>query len=198
RTLALGLGQAMGANFFVARMLPVGAALAISAMPSSRLVHRGNAVTLLPLVVRACGVLASHAASRVDHRALLITCTAVHQCATAVWIGGLPQLWISLRSPDRARQAETARRFSRLGMIAVVALCASGVTMALRYIDSPAAMYGTSYGIMVAVKILFFLVLISIGAVNRKLVRSISRAGKLREAELAVTGGGERPGMLLR
>src|SRR5262249_60613764 len=143
RTLALGLGQAMGANFFVARMLPVGAALAISAMPSSRLVHRGNAVTLLPLVVRACGVLASHAASRIDHRALLITCTAVHQCATAVWIGGLPQLWISLRASDSVPQAEVARRFSRLAMIAVMALCASGGTMALAAIDSPPSLYRT-------------------------------------------------------
>jgi len=198
KSLGLGLAETVGADFFVAGMLTIGAAVAVAATSSRRLARPGNTLTLQSLVVLACGVLASHAASRVDHRALLITCTAVHQCATAVWIGGLPQLWINLRSPDRTRQAETARRFSRLAMIAVVALCASGVTMALRYIDSPAAMYGTSYGIMVAVKILFFLVLISIGAVNRKLVRSISRAGKLQEAELAVTGDGERPGMLLR
>ena len=197
-SLGLSLAETMGANFFIAGMLTIVAALAISAMPSSRLAHPGNTVTLLSLVVLACGVLASHAASRIDHRALLITCTAVHQCATAVWIGGLPQLWISLRAPDSGTQSGIARRFSRLAMIAVVALCASGVTMALRYIDSPAAMYGTSYGIMVAVKILFFLVLITIGAFNRKLVQSLSRVRAPSEPELQATPRGERSGMLLR
>ena len=197
-SLGLGLAQTMGANFFVAGMLTIGTALAIAATPSLRVARPGNTVTLLSLVVLACGVLASHAVSRVDHRALLITCTAVHQCATAVWIGGLPQLWISLRAPDSGRQGEVARRFSRLAMIAVVALCASGVTMALRYIDSPAAIYGTSYGIMVSVKILFFLVLISIGALNRKLVQSLSCTRKPHEPGLQETPGGERPGVLLR
>src|SRR5260370_753307 len=197
-SLGLGLAETMGANLFVPGRLTIGAGLAISATPSRRLAHPGNTVTLLSLVVLACGVLASHAASRIDHRALLITCTAVHQCATAVWIGGLPQLWISLRAPDSGTQALVARRFSRLAMIAAVALCASGVTMALRYIDSPAAMYGTSYGIMVAVKILFFLVLITIGAFNRKLVQSFSRAREPRQAELQATPRGQRPGMLLR
>jgi copper resistance protein D len=197
-SLGLSLAETVGANFFVAGMLTIGAALAISTRPSLRLAHPGNPVMLLSLVVLACGVLASHAASRIEQRALLITCTAVHQCATAVWIGGLPQLWISLRAPDSGRHAEIARRFSRLAMIAVVALCASGVTMAVHYIDSPAAMYGTSYGIMVAVKILFFLVLISIGALNRRLVRSLSRSRDPHETELPARPGAARQRMLLR
>src|SRR5262249_57274620 len=139
----VGRAETRGANFLVAGMLTIGAALAIAAMPSRRLAHPGNKVPLLSLVVLACGVRASHAASRIDHRALLITCTAVHQCATAVWIGGLPQLWISLRASDSVPQAEVARRFSRLAMIAVMALCASGGTMALAAIDSPPSLYRT-------------------------------------------------------
>jgi putative copper resistance protein D len=64
--------------------------------------------------------------------------------------------------------------------------------MTLRYIDSPAAMYGTTYGIMLAAKILFFLVLIAIGAMNRKLVRSVDqgrprlRLRHLLEAEIGI------------
>jgi putative copper resistance protein D len=173
-TLGLSLAETMSANFFVVGLVTIGAALAVAATPSRRLARPGNLVTFLSLVVLACGVLASHAASRLDHRAFLIACTAVHQGATAVWIGGLPQLWFSLRAPDSDANSGAARRFSRMALVAVVALFASGLTMALRYIDSPSALYGTSYGVMVVVKVLFFMVLISIGAFNRKLVQSFS------------------------
>jgi putative copper resistance protein D len=81
-----------------------------------------------------------------------------------------------------------------LALISVVVLAGTGVAMALRYIDAPSALYGTSYGVMIAVKILFFLVLVSIGAFNRKLVQSFAvspdtRARMLRhmlEAEIGI------------
>src|SRR5262249_3579547 len=50
-SLGLGLAETIGANFFVAGMLTIGAALAISATPSRVLAHPGNTVTLLSLVV---------------------------------------------------------------------------------------------------------------------------------------------------
>ena len=171
-SLGLNLLETMGANFFVVGMVTIGAALAMAAAPSRSLARPGNLITFLSMVTLACGVLGSHAASRVDQRAFLIACTALHQAGAAVWIGGLPQLWISLRGPDPGTQAGIARRFSRLALISVVALAGTGTAMALRYIDAPSALYGTSYGVMIGVKILFFLVLVTIGAFNRKLVQS--------------------------
>ena len=173
-SLGLTLAETMSANFFVVGMVTIVAALAVALTPSRRLVSPGNLMTLLSLVALACGVLASHAASRIDQRAFLITCTAVHQGATAVWIGGLPQLWITMRRPVSIAQESTARRFSRLALISVVALSGTGLAMVLRYFDSPSALYATPYGVMVAVKILFFLILISMGAFNRKLVQAFS------------------------
>jgi copper resistance protein D len=125
--------------------------------------------------VLACGVLANHAISRMEDRVFLVASTAVHQLAAAVWIGGLPQLWISLRALASEWQSGTAWRFSRVALLSVLALLASGIAMSLRYVDSPAALYGTSYGIMLGVKALFFLVLVSIGALNRTLLRSLNR-----------------------
>jgi putative copper resistance protein D len=191
-TLGLGLADVATANFFVVGLVTIAASLTIAAIPSRRLARPGNLITLLALVVLLCGVLASHAVSRIEGRAFLAAFTAVHQLAAAVWIGGLPQLWLNLRASDSAHEFITTQRFSRLALGSVLALLASGLGMALRYVDSPAAIYGTSYGIMLAVKVLFFGVLLSIGAFNRVLLRSPDRdcakllLRRLLEAEIGI------------
>jgi putative copper resistance protein D len=192
QSLGLGLKDLAGANFFVAGLATIAATTAIACAPGARLAGPRNLLAVLSLVLLACGVLASHAVSRMDDRAFLVTCTAVHQGAAAVWIGGLPQLWISLRASDPERCAIVARRFSKIAMVSVLALLVSGVAMTLRYIDSPAAMYGTAYGLMLAAKIVFLMVLVTIGAVNRKLVLSVEHAQpklrlrRLLEAEIGI------------
>jgi putative copper resistance protein D len=176
-SLGLSPADVVTANFFVTGLVTIIASLAIAATASRRLVHPRNPIVLLSLLVLACGVLASHAVSRMQDRAFLLACTAVHQFAAAVWIGGLPQLWMSLRASDSSQDGPRApspvlRRFSRLALGSVVALLLSGLAMAFRYIDSPAALYGTAYGVMLVVKVVFFAGLISIGAFNRMLLRS--------------------------
>jgi putative copper resistance protein D len=191
-SLGAGLKDIAGANFFVAGLLTVAAAMTIACVPFSRLARPGNRVALLSLVILACGVWASHAVSRLEDRVLLVSFTAIHQCAAAVWIGGLPQLWISLRAPATETQPAIAKRFSRLALLSVLALLGSGVAMALRYIDSPNAIYGTAYGLMLGAKVLFFLVLVSIGALNRTLLGSMDqeppkfRLRRLLEAEIGI------------
>src|SRR5260370_19942562 len=142
-------------------LVTIAAAIAIAGLPSRRLEHPGTMVALLSLVVLACGVLASHAVSRIEDRAFLVSSTAVHQCAAAIWIGGLPQLWLGIRASYCARQSRIARRFSRFALLSVLAFFGSGIAMALRYIDSPAALYGTSYRLMLAGEPLFFSVFLS-------------------------------------
>jgi len=191
-SMGLSLAEIAAANFFVIGLVTIAGSLAIAATPSRQLVRPGNLVTVLSLVVLACGVMASHAVSRMQDRAFLAACTAVHQLAAGVWIGGLPQLWISLPSADSPGDSGVPRRFSRLALGSVAALLLSGLTLAFRYIDSPAAVYGTSYGVMLVVKILFFGVLVSIGACNRLLLRSpdVNRSKlllrRLLEAEIGI------------
>ncbi|HKD82883.1 MAG TPA: CopD family protein [Candidatus Angelobacter sp.] len=190
-SLGIGLSSVASANFFVAGAVTIIAAVAIAVTPSSKLARPGSGTMLLALVVMVCGVLGSHAISRMEDRIVLTAFTAVHQCATAVWIGGLPQLWLALRGTS-AEKAEVGQRFSRFALWSVVALLGSGLAMAFRYIDSPKAIYGTSYGIMLAVKVVFFAVLLAIGACNRLLVRSPDRARaklllrRLLEAEIGI------------
>ncbi len=191
-SLGFGLKDVAGANFFIAGLVTIVASTVIACTPQDRLARPGNPLALASLVVLACGVLASHAISRMEDRAFLVAFTAVHQGAAAVWIGGLPQLWIGLRKSSVEWRAVISRRFSKMAMISVLALLVSGAAMALRYIDSPAAMYGTAYGLMLAAKILFFLVLVAIGALNRKLVLSVDREKprlrlrRLLEAEIGI------------
>ncbi len=191
-SLGFGIRDLAGANFFIAGAVTIAAGVAIACIPEKRLSRPGTPLALLSLVVLACGVLGSHAFSRMEDRAFLVVCTAVHQGAAAVWIGGLPQLWIALREPDPERRAVIAKKFSQMAMVSVLALLASGGAMALRYIDSPAAMYGTAYGLMLAAKILFFLVLVAIGVLNRRLVFSVDRdrprlrLRRLLEAEIGI------------
>jgi putative copper resistance protein D len=190
-TLGAGLSEIAGANFFLVGLVTIAAAVAIAFLLRDRPASR-NLAAFLSLVVLACGVVASHAFSRMEDRVVLVAATAVHQGAAAVWIGGLPQLWIALRVQEADLYSGIARRFSKLALMSVIALLASGVAMALRYIDSPAAMYGTTYGVMLAAKILFFLVLIAIGAMNRRLVRAVNdtrprlRLRHLLEAEIGI------------
>lgn len=173
-SLGVGLATVATANFFLAGVAMMIASVAIAATSYQRLERPGKVIVLLAMALLGCGVLGSHAVSRMQDRAFLAACTAVHQCAAAVWIGGLPQLWINLRKSNGVQGLILARRFSRLALGSVAGLLGSGLLLALRYIDSPAAIYGTSYGLMLAVKVFFFAVLLSIGAFNRLLLRSFS------------------------
>ena len=191
QTIGLGLADLATASFFVTGLVTIIASLMVAATPSRRLAHPGNLVAFLALVLLACGVFASHAVSRIQDRVFLAACTAMHHCAAAIWIGGLPQLWMKLRATDSVPGWDSARRFSHLALISVLALLGSGLAMAFRYVDSPAAIYGTSYGIMLVVKIVFFVILLSIGACNRMLLRSRSRdsaklLARLLEAETGI------------
>src|SRR5262249_37494837 len=63
-SVGLDLGQIIGANFFMAGLVTIAAAVAIACFPARRLRQPGNLVAALSLVVLACGVLANHAFSR--------------------------------------------------------------------------------------------------------------------------------------
>src|SRR2546422_1017947 len=102
----------------------------------------------------------------------LVAFTALHQGATAAWLGGLPYLLIAIRrasSPDFARQLSA--RFSQLALLSVAVLASAGLALSFAYVGSFDALYGTSYGAMVATKVLLFGLLLLLGALNFQLVR---------------------------
>ena len=85
---------------------------------------------------------AGHAA-RAEPLALMAPLVFAHALALIFWAGALPGLVVALRAPDAAIQMA---RFSRLGVPAVVALVVTGAVLALRQVETPAALIGTAYG----------------------------------------------------
>jgi putative copper resistance protein D len=188
----ISLGEVAGANFVLAGVLGIAASVTIVALASPQ--RAASRWLLLPAAaIIASSVLTSHAFARLEHRLPLAFFSALHQLATAAWLGGLPFLLIGLRrteSADSTRQLN--ERFSQLAVVCVVVLGSAGAILSYAYVGSLEAFYSTSYGAMVATKALLFALLLSLGALNFQLVRrgqasailtSLKRFG---EAEIGV------------
>ena len=187
------MGDVSGANFVLAGILAIASALAIVALSG---VQRPKiyAVMLAPAaLILVSSVMTSHAMARLDYRFPLAVVTALHQGATATWLGGLFYLLIAIpRSPDNQFARQLIARFSKLALISVAVLAAAGFTLSLAYVGSIPAIYGTSYGIMVATKVVLFGTLLLLGALNFQIARSpsggsvISSLKRFGEAELGI------------
>jgi len=172
RSGGFALSEVISANFALAGLLASTSAMAIAIVASvERLRGRAGLLVRSALILIAT-TMTSHAAARLDHRLPLIILTAVHQAATAAWIGGLPHLLISLKQVSTSRmKREICIRFSRLAMVSVVALVAAGIGLAKFYVGTWDATFGTTYGIMVVGKVFLFGILLSLGALNFRIVR---------------------------
>lgn len=168
----IGFADVIGANFVLAGALGIAASLTILVLSVRSHASEARELLLPAAAILASSVLTSHAMARLEYRLPLVFVTALHQLATAAWLGGLPFLLIAIR---RASSLELARklsaRFSRLAVVSVVVLVFAGVIMSFAYVGSLKAIYGTSYGAMVATKAILFGLLLFLGALNFQLVR---------------------------
>jgi len=168
----ISLREAAGANFVVAGAIGFFSAMAIVILTGAQ-GSRSHVALLIPATaIIASSVMTSHAMARLEYRVPLVAFTALHQAATATWLGGLPHLLIAIRrapSPDFARRLSA--RFSQLALISVAVLASAGFVLGFAYVGSLKAVYGTSYGAMVATKALLFGLLLFLGALNFQLVR---------------------------
>jgi copper resistance protein D len=168
----ISLREVSGANFVLAGVIGIFSVFLIFVLARVR-DSQSLVIFLLPAAaIIASAVMTSHAMARLEHRAPLMALTALHQAATAAWLGGLPYLLIVIRraaTPDFARQLST--RFSQLALVSVAVLASAGLALSYVYVGSLRAIYGTSYGAMVATKALLFTLLLFLGALNFQLVR---------------------------
>jgi putative copper resistance protein D len=168
----------IAANFALAGFLAVASSLAIAILIRAES-RRRQLILLVPsTLILVAAMITSHAMARLENRLPLIVLTAAHQGATAAWIGGLPFLLISLKqlsAPDLIR--EVCARFSRLAMVSVTVLAAAGFGLSRFYVGSWDAIYGATYGIMVVGKIVLFGILLSLGALNFRIVRRLGDTG---------------------
>ena len=178
-TVDLALPDLLGAEFAIAGMVKIAASLLLALLLGT-LGARVPALLLLPLaaVILAAGAATTHAAARIDNRAALLAVSALHQLGAAIWIGGIPAFVAGLARIDDAASARViGERFSRMSMLGVACILASGGALSWFYIGDFAGFYGTAYGVMVGAKIALFLMLLALGYGN---FRSVARLGGTR------------------
>lgn len=156
------------------------AAAALARRPDAR--ARQALVGLLATLVAVSGAWLVHAAGRIEHRALLMTLTVLHQVAAALWAGGLVHLGATWRLARRdaavaALWPRVVARFSRLALTSVVALCLLAIPLAQRYVGSIAGLVGTAYGALVLTKVALLAAALVLAAGNFRAVRSFRRDG---------------------
>lgn len=144
--------------------------------------HRfASVATPLPIAAVALATsLTGHAADRGD-ASLAALADWLHLLAAATWAGGLLCLSYLARggAGGPARLGEWARRFSRLAGLCLLGVVVSGSYSAWIELGSIAALWSTSYGRMLAVKLAFVLGLVSLGAENRfRVVPALSPGGR--------------------
>jgi copper resistance protein D len=150
---------------------------------------------LLTVAILMAQVVPSHAAARIDGRLMLGLAGFAHMAGAAVWIGGLPYLGLALaHTAARSGWYLIGRRYSLMSMVSVAALLCGGIAMAVGYVGSFDALYGTGYGVMVSTKAILLGGLLLLGAMNfltvRRLRRDpsapVARLRRFAEAELGI------------
>ena len=96
----------------------------------------------------------------------------LHLVAAAAWVGALVPLALLLQAagadPDALAVARAATaRFSALGMASVATLLVTGVVNSWYLVGGVAALTGTVYGRLLIAKVVVFLGMVAIAAVNR-------------------------------
>jgi copper transport protein len=115
-------------------------------------------------VLAALSFAASGHAAVAPPRAVAGTAVAVHALTVLFWIGSLLPLLAAVRRPDAG---EVLRRFSNAAVPLVALLVVSGGVLVWLQTGAPAALLGTAYGAVLAVKLALVAVLLGLAARNR-------------------------------
>jgi copper transport protein len=100
---------------------------------------------------------------------LAVAVAAVHAAGMAVWLGGLAALLAVVLRPGNPSDdlAAVLSPWSRLAFGAVTALVVSGTVQAVREVQSPTALFATTYGWLLVAKLLLVAVLLAAAGVSR-------------------------------
>ncbi|HMD52085.1 MAG TPA: CopD family protein, partial [Solirubrobacteraceae bacterium] len=102
----------------------------------------------------------------------------LHVLGASVWVGGiaclllaLPGATAELQAPQRSRLLlGTLTRFSPVALASVIAIAASGIVQAYIDVRTLEALFHTTYGTLIIVKVVLLALLICLGWVNRERV----------------------------
>jgi copper transport protein len=192
------LGDVLGTGFGRAWLAGLGFTL-LAGLPVTGLTRRDGLFGARPqtwlsvLAASAAGLaLASanigHAATE-SHPRVGVPSVAVHLLAVSVWVGGLAALvalgaaaWSAVPPDDRnGLVRQVVPRFSRLALVAVAIVVATGTVNALLDLASVSDLWHTTYGRVLSTKIVLLAVALAFGAwhlrvVPRRLAGAADRA----------------------
>jgi copper transport protein len=190
-TLDSGYGRALGARLVLVVVALIAFSVMLGSLPTAN--RRGRLVIAVTWAAVTIGLASTWALS--DHAGtgiqvpLAVPSDIIHLTAIAVWLGGLVTLvTIVLRRPDspadagksgrryQAATAEAARAVSRFSPIAlgcVSAIVATGTYQAWRGVGSWGALFETTYGRLLLVKIVAVCALVALGNLARQQVQRL-------------------------
>jgi copper transport protein len=153
-----GLSATGAADFLltnVGGVARIGAALGLACGAAAAAAGRVRSAAMLATLALLAVALSGHANSA-EPRVPAVLTDVVHLLAGAVWIGGIVQIaatWLPAGGERRAALRSVLPRFGRVAFPAFLVVAATGLTNALIQLGHPDALWRTSYGRVLAVKI---------------------------------------------
>ena len=128
------------------------------------------AVGVLVLLLVATVALSSHAMGVESGRAVAILADGVHALGAGAWIGSLG-LILAVGRPEGGFDggpllAAQLRSFSRMAIVSVTALVATGTLLSWTHLDSVGDLWGSPYGRILSVKVLLAGAVFLLGLLN--------------------------------
>jgi len=111
-------------------------------------------------------VVAGHAAAGSSFWLLNIAVQWVHVTAVGIWVGGLFWLLLGIRGAEPAVRAAAVGRFITVATAMLVLVLVTGLARAMVELGSLGALFDTSYGITLLVKVALVAGLVLLGALN--------------------------------
>jgi len=196
-SLSASWREVAGAAFVVAGVIKALAAAGIgtlAAAPPLPAAMTRIALGAASVVLLCAAVATSHAVARLGDSGLLVSATLAHELGAALWLGGLPSLWLALTRAETPQIASrVGTRYSALAIAGVALIIGSAIVFAVSYIASFDAVLGTAYGAMAATKSVLLGMLLLLGLANFGAVRrfaaddaSIRRVQRFVEVEMGI------------
>lgn len=158
--------------------------LVIAVLLAGHLVYRWRVSLAAATAAVALGLQPwlGHAAA--DGSLVLPILVGLHVVAAGAWLGGLPPLAIVIRAYPGGLAQAAARRFSWIGLAAVVVLAATAWLQSLDLIGDVGGWFGTPYGLVALAKAGGLVLLLALAALNKLVLTPRLFAAKARRALL--------------
>jgi copper transport protein len=191
-TLGTRFGQAVVARLILLALVAPLLAATLNRLPQAT--ARGRAYFVAGIGV--LGMLGAATWAAGDHAStgtqvpVAVFSDLVHLTSMGLWLGGLAMLLLVVCRPaadsarDLAVSVTAVQRFSRLALVCIGALVASGGYQAWRNVGSWSALSGTPYGRMVVLKIGGLCILAGLGWMARDWIRrTVEHTGRVAVAQ---------------